>query len=502
MAATLPLFDRPGDYIGGRFVGAAQPDAELVIAGPADVAEHIATHALCAAHVDAAVEAARRAQPSWDRLGAVGRAELLVRYQARLRANRDALALTIALEVGKPLWEAQTEVDAMIGKVDLSVGEGARFTADQRIEGVPGEIRYRPLGVLAVIGPFNFPGHLPNGQIVPGLLLGNTIVHKPSEQTPSAATWIARCADEAGLPPGVLNVVQGDARAGQTLTAHPDVDGILFTGSARVGQSIVRDNAHRPHCLVALELGGKNATIALDDCDLEQSARAIAFSAFATAGQRCTCTSRLVVTRAIAGALVARIAAIGRQLRIGHPLDGEVFMGPVISAAARARVLSAIQAARAAGYDVVLEGGPVEVAQRVGHYLSPSIHRAPHPTLAVEGYSDEELFGPDLAVYEVDDLDSALATVNASRFGLTAAVMTRSQSAFEHAARGLRVGLVSWNRPTAGASGRLPFGGVKQSGNHRPAGILAGAACSYAQGIMLPAPAPGALPRWPGSGLS
>lgn len=501
MDRSLPLLDRPGDYVDGRFASAARPDGELVIQSPADVAQHVSTHAHALVHVDAAVEAARRAQPAWDALGEPGRHAVLQRYQASLRAHQEELALCIALEVGKPLWEARSEVDAMIAKIDLALGEGARFTRDVRIEGVPGEIRHRPLGVLAVIGPFNFPGHLPNGQLVPGLLLGNTIVHKPSEQTPSAATWMARCFDEAGAPPGVFNVVQGGAEAGQRLTQHTDVDGILFTGSARVGQAIVRDNAHRPHCLIALELGGKNATLALDDCDLELTARAVVFSAFATAGQRCSCSSRLVVTRGVADVLVARIAQIARGLRVGHPLHDDVFMGPVISAAARERVLAATADARAGGYEAVLAPGPAEVPGHHGHYLVPSLHRARAPLHPVASYSDEELFGPDLAVYEVDDLEAGVAAVNASRFGLVAAVFTASAAAFEQAARGLRVGVLAWNRPTAGASSRLPFGGIKHSGNHRPAGILAGTSCSYPQGVMLPPPTRGPLPVWPGSGL-
>jgi succinylglutamic semialdehyde dehydrogenase len=501
MDRPTPALDRPGDYVDGRFEHPAQPDGELVIHCPGELARHVSTHPHALAQLDAAVDAARRAQPLWDALGEASRRELLERYQARLRAHREEIALTLALEVGKPLWEARTEVDAMIGKVDLALGEGARFTHDERIDGV-GEIRHRPLGVLAVIGPFNFPGHLPNGQLVPALLLGNTVVHKPSEQTPSAATWMARCFDEAGAPPGVFNVVQGGPAAGSKLTQHADVDGVLFTGSARVGQAIVRDNAHRPHCLIALELGGKNATLALDDCDLELTARALAFSAFATAGQRCSCSSRLYVTRGVAGALVARIAEIARGLRIGHPLGDDVFMGPVISSAARQRVLDATAAARAGGYEAVLTAGAIEVPGHAGHYLAPSIHRASGALRSVvTGYTDDELFGPDLAVYEVDDLEAGIAAVNESRFGLVAAVFTSSATAFEHAALRLRVGVLAWNRPTAGASSRLPFGGIKHSGNHRPAGILAGTSCSYPQGVMLGPTAAGPLPSWPGSGL-
>jgi succinylglutamic semialdehyde dehydrogenase len=460
----------------------------------------VATHTWALAHVDLAVEAARAAQPAWQRAGEPARRELLQRYQQKLRARRDDIALCIALEVGKPLWEARTEVDAMVNKVDLALGEGARFTADARIADLPGEIRHRPLGVVAVIGPFNFPGHLPNGHIVPALLLGNTVVHKPSEKTPSTATWMARCLDEAGVPHGVFNLVQGEAGCGSRLTTHPDIDGVLFTGSVAVGRRIVQDNAHRPELLIALELGGKNATLALDDCDVERCARAVVFAAFATAGQRCSSSSRLIATRAVAEPLFARVVELARGLRIGHPLGDDVFMGPMISEAARAQLLRAQADARGAGMEPLLAGGVVAVEGHRGFYVAPGISRAPAPGFEVEGYTDAELFGPELALYVVEDVDAAVELANRSRFGLVSAVFTRSADSFERAAADLRVGVVAWNRPTAGASSRLPFGGIKASGNHRPAGILAGTACAYAQGVQLAGPDGGALPTWPGFG--
>jgi succinylglutamic semialdehyde dehydrogenase len=501
MAETKPLQDRPGDYIDGRFVQPRAADGELVVPSPADVRSIVSLHAFAASEVDRAVEAARAASAAWRRTGEDERRALLLRYQERVRAHREDIALAIALEVGKPLWEARTEVDAMVTKVSLTLGEGARFTATQRIDDLPGEIRHLPLGVIAVIGPFNFPGHLPNGQIVPALLLGNCVVHKPSEKTPGIATWIARCFDEAGLPKGVFNVVQGLGASGQRLTTHSDVDGILFTGSAAVGQRIVRDNAARPDRLIALELGGKNAAIALDDCDLERSARALAFAAFATAGQRCTSTSRLFATPGVAPALTARIAEIARGMRVGHPLDGEAFMGPMIAAAPRDALLSAQARARAAGFTPVEPGGAAQVPSREGFYVRPAVHRAPNPAPDVPGYSDTELFGPDLAVTEVADLDAAIAASNASRFGLAASVYTASRAAFEHAAAELRVGVLHWNRSSAGASSRLPFGGIKDSGNHRPAGIVAGTACAYPQAVLLEPAAESALPIWPGTDL-
>ncbi|MFI5307230.1 MAG: aldehyde dehydrogenase family protein [Polyangiales bacterium] len=502
MSLELPLLDRPGDYIGGAFVRPAPADGALVIQSPADVHQHVSTHEHAVAHVDRAVETARAAFRAWRRQAPEARAERLRRYQARVRAHREDLALAIALEVGKPLWEARTEVDSMIGKVDLVLGEGARFTATQELRDVPGEIRHRPLGVLAVIGPFNFPGHLPNGQIVPALALGNCVVHKPSEKTPSAASLMARCFDEAGFPRGVFNLVQGPAEVGRRLTVHADIEGILFTGSVAVGRRIVADNAARPERLIALELGGKNAAIALDDCDLERTARAIAFAAFATAGQRCTSTSRLIATPGIAVPLTERIVEITRALRVGHPLDAEVFMGPMISSPSRAGLLAAQAHARDAGYDALIPGGVAEVPGHDGFYVMPAIHRASRPGLSVEGYTDHELFGPDLAIEVAEDLDAAVAAANGTRFGLAASVFTRSADAFERAAEDLRVGVVHWNRSSAGASGRLPFGGVKESGNHRAAGILVGGTCSHPQAVLLEPSTEGPLPSWPGSGLT
>jgi succinylglutamic semialdehyde dehydrogenase len=497
----LPLFDRPGDFIEGRFVDPRPPDGVLAIASPAHVHDCVSIHGHRVAHVDRAVEAARRAFVGWRRLTEQQRAQLLRGYQTRLGAHREAIALAIALEVGKALWEARVEVDSMIAKIDLALGAGARFTATESIDALPGEIRYRPLGVVAVIGPFNFPGHLPNGQIVPALLLGNCVVHKPSERTPSAGTWIARCLDEAGLPAGVFNLIQGPAASGRALGMHPGIDGVLFTGSAAVGQQIVRDNAAHPERLIALELGGKNAAIVLDDCDLERTARAIAFAAFATSGQRCTSTSRLIATTAIAEPLIDRVAEIARAVRVGHPLDPGIFMGPLISAQARARLLAAGELAERAGIETVVHGGAIEVPGREGFYVRPALRRARTAALDVPGYSDEELFGPDLYALEVPDLETAIGIANRSRFGLAASVFSRSRAAFDHAAAELEVGVVHWNRSSAGASGRLPFGGAKLSGNHRAAGILAGLTCAYPQAVLLEANAEGALPSWPGIAL-
>ncbi|MCG8553812.1 MAG: aldehyde dehydrogenase family protein, partial [Proteobacteria bacterium] len=393
--------------------------------------------------------------------------------------------------------EAEGEVSAMIGKVGLCLGEAAELTATRVLSDLPGEIRYRPLGVIAVVGPFNFPGHLPNGQIVPALLLGNTVVHKPSEKTPSTGTWMARCFEEAGLPSGVFNLVQGPAPVAVALVQHPDLDAILFTGSAAVGKRIVQANIERPERLIALELGGKNASIVLDDCDIEAAARQIAFAGYVTAGQRCSATSRVIATQRVAERLRKRIGDIASRIHVGYPGDPDVFMGPMISKEARAALADVGRRAEAHGFEPAPAGGELSVEGRNGWYVRPSLHLAPNPNAIFPGYTDEELFGPDMVLYTVSDLDEAIELANATRYGLVASVYTGSRERFEQAANELDTGVLHWNRSTAGASGRLPFGGIKQSGNHRPAGLTTGLSCSYAQGVLL-APRQEPLASWPG----
>lgn len=488
---------RPGDLVGGRFVRPKSADGVIEKRSPADTADLVSVHDVSVAHIDAAVAAARRALPAFRAMSIEARVALLRRYQDRLLAHEQSIAECIAREVGKPLWDALAEARAMAGKIDLVIGPGAEWTRSRIFADLPGEIRYRPVGVMAVLGPFNFPGHLPNGQILPALLLGNTVVFKPSERAPSAATWMAKAWIEAGLPEGVVNIVQGGRESAKYLVEHDGIDGILFTGSLEVGRSIVTANAHRPGRLIALELGGKNASIVLDDADVERTARQIAFAGYATSGQRCTSTSRVYVTRRIADALITRLAEAGRSAVVGYPLNNNVFMGPLITNEACDRLRTALARARGGGYESIVQGGDTEVAGREGYYVRPSLHLAPRADLNVEGYTDEELFAPDIAIYVVDDLAEAIALTNRSRFGLSAAVFTSSEMSFERAGAELRVGVLHWNRSTAGASGKLPFGGVGDSGNHHPAGILAGLFCSYPQAV-LSRPTERTLPTWPG----
>jgi len=494
----LTTLRKPGNFVGGRFITPSRPDGIIEARSPADFDDIVGIHPFSVRAVDRAVVVARNAQRQWRQFPERRRQALLRRYQKSLEKNKDRIALTIAREVGKPLWEALSEVDSMISKVDLTFEAAERHTATTEDTRAPGEVRYRPLGVLAVIGPFNMPGHLPNGQIVPALLHGNTVIFKPSEKTPTTAALIASCMAEAGFPPGVFNVIQGTAEVSKVLCAHEGIDGILFTGSRPVGRTLAKANAENLGRLLALELGGKNAALVLDDCDVADAARQISFAGFVTAGQRCSATSRVLVTKKVAENLIEQLISITREITLGYPLDEGVFLGSMINDEARSNLLRAQAQAIAAGFEALIPGRAVKVPGHVGFYVQPAIHLAPATRVVVPAYQHEELFGPDLAIYLVDDLDHAIRVANETRYGLSASVYTASKKHFEHAAAALDVGVIHWNRASAGASSRLPFGGIKQSGNHRPGGFLMGTACVYPQAVLLPQPEGSAKPNWPG----
>ncbi len=488
---------RPGDFIDGAFVS-GEEDALIVTRSPADQNDIVGEHIVTRSHIDRAVEAARRALPAWRRTSRQERESLLRRYQEEVRKEEDNFAQLIAREVGKAIWDSRGEAKALAGKVDLMLGEGAELTRDKVLEDLPGAVRYRPQGVVSIIGPFNFPVHLPNGQLVPALLHGNTVVFKPSERTPNAAALLAKCIERAGFPKGVFNLVQGDGPSAARLASHPDIDAVLFTGSVAIGRKILEANLHNPGRMIALELGGKNPSIVLDDADIEWTARQIAFAAFASAGQRCTATSRIFATPGSIGPLSDRLAELAKNLNVGHPLDVTSFMGPMISEGSRAALLEAQGRARAAGYQVIQEGGEFTVEGKPGWYVRPSVHRAPSAQVRVEGYSHDELFGPDVAIYPVSSLEEAIAGANDTRFGLAASIFTKDEAAFEKASDEVRAGVFHWNQSTAGASGRLPFGGVGDSGNQRPAGITAGTLTVWPQAVRFAPPADAPLPSWPG----
>ncbi len=495
--ADDPLVAR-GDYIAGGFGISPGSTGEIELEDPGDLNAPHGTFPFSAGAVDRAVEAARRAYPAWRDTPAETRVDLLRRLEEGLRASRGRLARVITREVGKPLWEAETEVAAMIAKVSITLEAGLPLVGERMLElsaESAGRWREHPRGVLAVLGPFNFPGHLVHGWVVPALACGNTVVVKPSDRAPATGQLYAELLDGIGFPAGTFNLIQGDGAQGARLAGHPGIDGVLFTGSWGVGRRILEATLDQPWKRVALEMGGKNAVLVLDDADLEAAVYHTAFGAVVTAGQRCSATSRVIVHRSVADRFVERLARVFREIRIGHPLDDGVFLGPVISEQARARHAELQQWARDEGAEPLVSGGPVE-GPHPGHYVQPSLHRI--ESLSRESrYQEEEHFVPDASVLVVDSLDDALRALNASPYGLVASVFTNTRTRFDQVYRESRVGLLNWNTGTVGASSRLPFGGQGRSGNDRPAGVTSTLACTYPVASLefpnptVPTPPPG-----------
>lgn len=468
--------------IDGRLTEVSSPDGLLHSVSPSDLDEIVGEIPFARTLVQEAIASARAAQPSWDELGLEQRISALRRFRATLVVRENEIGTLIAREMGKPLREGLLEARAMVGKIDISIGEGLALVQNHSLEGGKLSWRYRPHGVLVVLGPFNFPLHLAHGHIVPALLAGNTVVFKPSEVTPCCGLLYAKILSEAMFPAGVVNVVQGDGAVGAALASAEGVDGVLFTGSYEVGVEILRANAVHPGRMLALELGGKNAAVVLADAPWEKALADVLLSAFSTAGQRCTCVSRLIVERSIAEPFIHALAEQAGHLVVGHALDTNVFFGPLATARALEKFETAqVEAEREGSLCVATPAAPLvqwEGRTVRGHYVAPRVRRVQRvqPSSA---YQRQEIFGPDLAVYVADDLDHALSLANDTPFGLSAGVWTRSEELFERCVKRLRVGCISWNMPTVGSSSRLPFGGLGRSGNHRPAGVFSSQYCAY-----------------------
>lgn len=424
------------------------------------------------AEIDRAVAVARDAFPAWSARPLPEREQVLRAFAARLEARRDELAAVISRETGKPDWEARTEVQSMIGKVAISIEAHARRCAE--IPNNLGTTRFRPHGVVAVLGPFNFPGHLPNGHIVPALLAGNTVVFKPSEHAPGTAELTAALWSEAGLPAGPLQVVPGARETGAALAGHPGINGLFFTGSARAGLALNRLFADRPDRILALEMGGNNPLVVHRAADATAAALLTMQSAYLTAGQRCTCARRLIVPAGEEGdRFVATLAALVPGIRVGAPADRpEPFMGPVISAATAERLV-------AAQADLVRRGAQALVPLRHLRAGTGLVSPGLVDVTAVADRADEELFGPLLQLIRVPDFAAALREANATAFGLAAGLVSDDAELYARFRAAVRAGVINWNQQLTGASSGASFGGVGLSGNHRPSAYLAADYCSY-----------------------
>ncbi|HTI30855.1 MAG TPA: succinylglutamate-semialdehyde dehydrogenase [Sphingomonas sp.] len=426
--------------------------------------------------VDTEVARARAAQRDWAFQSPTYRAEALRRFANVVRNRQIVLADTIARETGKPLWEAETEVASVINKVEISIRAYNERTPATRQDGDMGlrqVLRHRPHGVIAVLGPYNFPAHLPNGHIVPALLAGNTIVFKPSEQTPATAVILVECLHEAGVPEDAVRLLIGGPDEGRALAGHPGIDGLLFTGSARTGVALNRQFAEDPGRMLALEMGGNNPIVVWDAPDPDAAAAIVVQSAYLSAGQRCTAARRLIVRDGAHEPLVEAIRKLVARIIVDHPhAEPKPFMGPVIDN----RAADALEDAAVA---LVMAGGQPLIHMQRPDGKRPFLTPGLLDVTSIADRPDEELFGPLLQLVRVPDFDAALAEANATRFGLSASLIGGSPELFDQFWQSVRAGVINWNRPTNGASSAAPFGGVGLSGNHRPSAYYAADYCAY-----------------------
>jgi succinylglutamic semialdehyde dehydrogenase len=466
--------ERAALFIDGRW--AAGHGARFESRDPATGEALWAGYAAAPADVDAAFAAARRANEDWGAQAPAAREAVVRRFAAELEKDKEALAQAIARETGKVLWDARGETTAMINKVDISVrAYQARTGAAETVAaGATNALRHKPHGVVGVFGPYNFPGHLPNGHIVPALLAGNAVVFKPSELTPLVAEETVKRWERAGLPRGVLNLVQGERATGAAVAAHAGLDGLFFTGSERVGHLLHKQFADKPQKILALEMGGNNPLVVGTVADTRAAVHEIVQSAFLSSGQRCTCARRLFVPRGAEGdALVQALVAATRQIRVGAWNDEPApFMGPLISPDAAEALLAAQQKLVGLGAKVLVE------SRRLGRgaaFVTPGLL----DVSAVRELPDEEYFGPLLSLVRHGTLDEAIAQANRTRFGLSAGLLSDRREDYDLFYRKIRAGIVNWNKQTTGASSAAPFGGIGASGNHRPSAFYAADYCAY-----------------------
>lgn len=422
------------------------------------------------------VAAARAAWPAWAAHSHAYRIEALRRFANVVRKRETEFSELIARETGKPVWESRTEVGAVVNKVDISIEAYAERTPQRRMEAALGNkiaVRHKPHGVLGVLGPYNFPAHLPNGHIVPALIAGNAIVFKPSEKTPAVGEMLVSCFHEAGIPEGVVRLLIGGPEQGRSLAGQSGLDGLLFTGSARAGMALHKQFAETPHKILALELGGNNPLVVWNAKDIESAAIMVVQSAYLSAGQRCTAARRLILEDGHHEPLIKAVKSLADRMIVGDPFaDPQPFMGPVIDNAAADHV-------QELWLNLMMKGGKplcrLDRPDKERPFLTPALI----DVTELKDRPDEEIFGPVLQVIRVRDFDAAIEEANNTSYGLAASLIGGSPEMYDKFWANVRAGVINWNKPTNGAPSNAPFGGIGLSGNHRPSAFYAADYCAY-----------------------
>lgn len=461
-------------YVNGHWVAGSGPS--ITAKNPATAEIIWEGNSADSTLVEQAVRAAKTVFFKWSRMEFDQRATLLEKFRNRLLEKQESLAEAISQSTGKPLWEARGEVLSMANKITISIDSfKARCPTIKTPQAQSLSItKHRAHGAMAVLGPFNFPGHLPNGHIVPALLAGNTVIFKPSELAPLVAELTAQCWESCGLPSGVFNMIQGGKETGQLLSEHPEIDGLLFTGSWQTGKHLSEFMAKTPFKILALEMGGNNPLVVGTLADFNAAAYLTIQSAYLTSGQRCTCARRLIVPKGTAGdQFIEVLRKMIKKIRVGAYNDKtEPFMGPLISSHAVERLLNAQQ-------DLISKGAqpliPLARMDKGPAFLSPGLI----DITSVADRPDEEFFGPFLQVIRVNNFQEALDEANRTKYGLAAGLLSDSKEEYEIFFNTIRAGIINWNTPLTGASSAAPFGGVGQSGNNRPSAFYAADYCAY-----------------------
>lgn len=465
-----------GDYFDGQWHAPSSPPQEsLKKQSPADLSVGLWEAKVWHAHTTPVVDSAVKGFETWRKLSYDERAVYIRRYQEAVKKRAEQIAEALAWEVGKPLWEAKTEAAALVSKVDVTLGDSLKRIETKTIKDVmpkiDGHSISKPIGPALVIGPFNFPCHLANGQILAALTAGNSVIFKPSEKTIYSAQLMMEALADANFPKGVVNFINGTGHTAGQLTSDARVRAVFFTGSRAVGKMILKNTHQDLKKMVALELGGKNSTIVHHDAHIPHALPELLRACYLTSGQRCTSTSMILVHRKIADQFIDEFKKVAERIRVDHPVLAAqpAFMGPVIDAQAEKLYLDFCAQGLKEGAEELLPAKKLELAWQ-GHYVSPSLHYLAKADMHGK-FVQEEIFGPNACFMPYDDIDEAIAHANCTEYGLAASVFTRDTNLFHHCLRDLDAGLINLNRSTVGATARLPFGGVKDSGNFRPAAV-------------------------------
>ena len=467
-----------GNYINGSFKYSDKDSSKNSLkrnsAGqdhisPADFDDLILTRPKTAsAPIDFVFKKGKEACLPWAKLSLKARSDKLFPLKQIIKKEWPDIAQIISRETGKPLWESEGEVQALIGKTDFVLGEGLNRIKEQIVPQAQGRIRFKSRGLFVVIGPFNFPLHLPFGQILPALAAGNTVVFKPSEKTPASGQKLAECFHKLKLPPGVFQMLQGGASISEKLCRHKMGDGILFTGSFEVGQKIKKSLINDHSKILALEMGGYNSALIWDDKDKQQALSETLKGCFWSAGQRCSSTSQIILHKKISRQFIKDFVLLAKKIKADH-WSKKPFMGPLIESFSVKKFFSLQKEIQRREGEILLEGQKLKGQK--GHYVSPGIYKMGFDKSS--SFGTKETFTPQVIIYETNSLDEALEMINHSGYGLSLSVFAKDKTVKEEIFYRAKVGLINYNLSSIGASGHLPFGGLGKSGNDRPAGSFA-----------------------------